>query len=319
MTQTADASTAVSRPEPAGPWRKEGLDVVRAASGGLLFGVPLLYTMEVWWTGSRSQPPAMALVVVLLLIPVFVLNQTGGFRETPDHRVRDAVADTVEAVALGLVVTTVVLVLLREITTQTPLAAALGKVVYESIPFCLGIGVARLFLHGDRDGDDGDDGDDGAGPGDGRNARDDRGTGDEDDDDDDDTGRSRGTLADLGATSLGAVFIALSIAPTDEVPTLASAMTPAWLLVVVGASLLVSYAIVFVAGFTNQDERHAHRGIFQRPLTETIVSYLLALVMSLLLLWCFQRGFEPWTDVVTRVVVLGLPAAVGGAAGRLAI
>lgn len=281
-------------------WRSEALDLVRGASGGLLFGVPLLYTMEVWWTGGHSEPHEMAAVLALVLIPVYVLNRTAGFREIRDRRFADAAADTIEAVALGLVVTTLVLILLREITLDTPLGAGLGKVVYESVPFCLGIGVARHFLHGNRIADD-----DEASGGNGEDAQ--------------DEGRTYGALADLGASTIGAVFFALNIAPTDEILVIARAMTPAWLLVVVGASLVVSYAVVFVAGFSRQDERHASRGLFQRPITETIICYLLALLAALVLLWTFQRGLEPWPDTLGRVVVLGFPAAIGGAAGRLAI
>lgn len=302
------ATRAGTVPNRDGPWRAELVDLVRAASGGLLFGVPLLYTMEVWWTGTHSRPHEMVAVLVLLMLPVFALNKTAGFRSTRDRRASDAAADTIEAVALGLVVTAVVLVMLREITPDTPLTAALGKVVYESLPFCLGIGVARHFLHGDRASDD-DSESDGQGSVDRAN----------DPSEPEDAGPKGGTLADLGASTIGAVFVALSIAPTDEVPMLASAMTPAWLLVIVAASLVASYAIVFVAGFSRQDQRHAHHGIFQRPITETVVCYLLALLTALVLLWAFQRGVEPWTDVLTRVVVLGFPAAVGGAAGRLAI
>jgi len=307
-----------------GPWRSELLDLVRGASGGLLFGVPLLYTMEVWWTGTTSRPPVMLAVLALLTVPVFALNRTGGFRASRDRRLGDAAADTIEAIALGLVVTAGVLVLLREITPETPIAAALGKVVFESLPFCLGIGVARHFLHGDRADDDDEDTGAESSPSTPRSDRapgEDRSeaAGPDDESDDKDDGDSGGTIADLGASTIGAVFVAVSIAPTDEVPMIASAMTPAWLMVMVGASLVVSYAIVFVAGFTRQDRRHSHRGIFQRPITETVVCYLLALLAALVLLWCFQRGLHPWTDVLTRVVVLGVPAAIGGAAGRLAI
>lgn len=286
-----------------GSWRAELVDLIRAASGGLLFGVPLLYTMEVWWTGAQSRPHEMLLVLVFLTLPVFLLNRTGGFRASRDTRLGDAVADTIEAVALGLVVTTVVLVVLREITLETPLAPGLGKVVYESVPFCLGIGVARHFLWGNQT--DSDDSDDDAGAPSVPGA--------------DDTDRVGGTVADLGAATIGAVFVALGIAPTDEITVIASAMTPAWLIVVVAASLVASYAIVFVADFTSQDRRHAHRGIFQRPITETVVCYLLALVSALVLLWLFQRGLDPWNDVLTRVIILGFPAAIGGAAGRLAV
>jgi putative integral membrane protein (TIGR02587 family) len=272
--------------------------LVRAASGGLLFGVPLLYTMEVWWTGSHTNPRQMLIVLALLCVPVLALNKTTGFRISRDVRTRDAVADTVVALAVGVIVTAVVLVLLQEITPDTPLRSALGKVVYEAVPFCLGVGVARHFLHGGRaDPDADDDADPGEQP----------------------PAPLHPTLSDLGATTLGAAFISLSIAPTDEVPLIASAMTPTWLLALVGMTLLTSYAIVFAADFHGQDQRHTQDGPFQRPITETVVSYLVSLVVAGLLLWLFQRGVRPSADLLTRVVVLGFPAAVGGAAGRLAV
>ena len=273
-----------------------------------MFGVPLLYTMEVWWIGSHSRPRDAAVVLVLLMVPVFALNRTAGFRETRDQRVVDAVTDTIEAVAVGLVVTAIVLIVLREIRFDDPLAPSLGKIVYESVPFCLGIGVARHFLHGNRvGGDDDSENEDKAASTRRGNAK------------ADDIEQSHGALADLGVSTVGAVFIALSIAPTDEVPLIASALSPAWLLLIIAASLVASYAIVFVAGFSRQEQRHAHRGAFQRPITETVVCYLLALLTALVLLWSFRRGLEPWPDVLNRVVVLGFPAAIGGAAGRLAI
>lgn len=296
-----------------GTWRGELTDLVRAASGGLLFGVPLLYTMEVWWTGSRSSPAQMVVLLALLFVPAFVLNKTAGFRSARDVGIGDALADSVETVAVGVVLTAVVLVLLRQITLDTPVPAAVGMVLYESIPFCLGAGVARHFLHGSRDGSDDDDADaDGAAP---------EGTAGE-------TGAAQPdgrpdelnrTLADIGATTIGAIFISISIAPTDEVPMIASSMGQGWLLLFIGASLLISYAIVFVAGFAGQERRHAQEGIFQRPLTETMACYLVALVVSAVMLWIFRRGVDPGTDAVTRIVILGLPAAVGGAAGRLAM
>ncbi len=284
-----------------GPWRAELTALVRAASGGLLFGVPLLYTMEVWWTGSHTTPSQMLAVLALLSIPVLALNKTTGFRRSRDVRTRDAVADTVEALAVGIIVTAVVLVLLQEITPDTTLRSGLGKVIYEAVPFCLGVGVARHFLHGGR----ADPADSDGPPTDG--------------DDGDDETALHPTLSDLGATVLGAAFISLSIAPTDEVPMIASAMSPAWLLALVAMTLLTSYAIVFAADFHGQEGRHTQEGAFQRPITETLASYLVSLVVAGLLLWLFQRGVRPSADLLTRTVVLGFPAAVGGAAGRLAV
>jgi putative integral membrane protein (TIGR02587 family) len=290
---------------PLGPWRTEAVELVRGASGGLLFGVPLLYTMEVWWTGSRSTPFHTVGVLALLFVPVYILNRTSGFRTTRDIRAIDAAADTIETVAIGLVVTAGVLVLLRQITIETPRSAALGMILYECIPFTLGVGVAGHILRGSRDGrgadDDGDDGPHG------------------DTSQGDDEGTLHATLADVGATVIGAIFVSLSIAPTDEIPMIAASIEPWWAILLVAASLLTSYAIVFVAGFAGEEERHSQAGALQHPATETMVCYLAALLVAAMMLWLFQREVAPWHDLQTRILVLALPACIGGAAGRLAL
>jgi putative integral membrane protein (TIGR02587 family) len=276
-----------------GPWATELVEVARAASGALLFGIPLLYTMEVWWSGTEARPERLIGVLAVTFLPVLVLNHTGGFRSSQKSRLSETLMDTIEAVALGLVLSCAVLVLLREVTADTPARVALGKVVYEAMPFCIGIGVANHFLRGGRDETDD------------RSRRGDR------------TGLNA-TLIDVGATLIGSLFVALNIAPTDEVPMLASAMPPHWLLLVIAASLLVSYSIVFVAGFAREDQRRTQAGVLQHPVTETVVCYLLALGSAALMLWFFHRLSAPWHFSVSQIVVLGLPAAVGGAAGRLA-
>lgn len=307
MTQPRGRGAAVPPADERGPWATEAIDLVRAASGGLLFGIPLMYTMEIWWIGSHSTPGQAAGVLALTAVPLYLLNKTSGFRSKGTVRVRDAAMDTVEAVALGLVLVTVMLVLLREITAATPLTEVLAKVVYEALPFCLGIGVANHFLRAGRDT-----GDDDAG----QAADDDSST---DDSSPDADTSLHATLADLGATSVGAVFVALNIAPTEEVPMLVTAMTTPWILGLVATSILVSYGIVFVAGFAGQDRRHSQVGVFQRPVTETIASYLVALACAALMLGVFQQLEGPRSLMLEQVVVLGFPAAIGGAAGRLAL
>jgi putative integral membrane protein (TIGR02587 family) len=275
-------------------------DLVRAACGGMLFGVPLIYTMEVWWIGSITSPAAMLVVLAVAFAIVALLNRTGGFRSTSESNLGDALKDAVEALAIGLVSVTVILVVLREISAATPMREGLGKVVYEAAPFVVGVGLAAQFLSKGRDGDGDDDGGGGGGGGD---------------------RTINATLADVGATLLGALFVGFNIAPTDEVPLIGSAMSPAWLIVAIGLSLLLSYAIVFEAGFSKQHRRRSQAGIIQDPVTETAVCYLLSLVASAAMLWFFQRWTfsDPFTVVLHRSVVLALPAAVGGAAGRLAV
>jgi putative integral membrane protein (TIGR02587 family) len=277
--------------------RQELVDIVRAVSGGMLFGIPLLYTMEVWWIGSETQPGRMLGILLLTFVPVLLLIRTSGFRTTRDTRWRDALMDSVETVALGLVSVTVLLVLLREITASTPLEEALGKIVYEATPFSIGIALAQHVLRrGRAQGDDDK----------GRGKRADRDV--------------HGTVADIGATAIGSIFVAFNVAPTDEVPMLAAAMPSAWLVGVMAASLVVSYCIVFVAGFADEEHRRTQPGVLQHPVTETVATYLVSLACSAAMLWFFQRlaAEDPLQLSLAHVVVLGLPAAVGGAAGRLA-
>ena len=277
---------------------------MRGASGGMLIGIPLLYTMEVWWIGSSTAPSRMAAVLLFSFLPVFFLMRISGFRRSKDARAVDAVVDSVDALALGIVCVTAVLILLREVTLTTPPAEVVGKVVYEALPFAIGVALARHFLQRSRDAGD-----------------------DEGEDDDSTTAEAttdrtglHNTVADIGATVIGAVFVAFNIAPTDEIPMLAAATSPTWMLAMVAASLFVSYCIVFEAGFSSQAKRRQQRGVLQHPLTETVVCYLVSLLAAAFMLWLFQNLdlASPWTMSLQHIVLLGLPACVGGAAGRLA-
>ena len=287
----------------AGMWGRELEDLVRAASGGMLVGIPLLYTMEVWWIGSSTGPARMLAVLLFSFVPVLLLTRTSGFRSSKDVRLADAALDSVDAVALGVVCVAVILVLLREITATTPLAEGLGKVVYEALPFSIGVALARHFLRRSRDSDD-----DGGAEGDGGGSP------------MPETGLNA-TLADMGATVIGAVFVAFNIAPTDEVPMLAAASSPPWLLAILVASVLISYCIVFEAGFSSQSKRRQQQGVLQHPATETVACYLVSLLSAAGMLWLFQNldPGSPWHVSLSHVVVLGLPACIGGSAGRLAV
>ena len=270
---------------------------MRAAAGGLLFGIPLLFTLEVWEVGAAATPPQMAVALAVSFLPVALLVQTAGFRRARELRLSGILREAVAAVAVGVVCSAAVLVLLRQITLGTPLADAVGKIVYEAGPFAIGAAVACHILS--QSPDESDDGPVSA------------------------SARSGlpGTLADLGSTSVGAVFVALNIAPTEEVSLLAAASSPPLLLAIAVATLVISYGIVFQAGFRNQAARREQRGVLQHPITETVVAYLVSLVAAGLMLRFFGvlDGNSPWPLVLDHVIILGFPAAIGGAAGRLAI
>jgi putative integral membrane protein (TIGR02587 family) len=283
-------------------WKTEVKDLIRGISGGFLFGIPLMYTMEVWWIGSYTEPLLMLGVIAVTFLVIILLNQTDGFRKNSSNSFMQIVMDSVEALAIGLISAAFMLFLLQEVTGETPLDESLGKIIFEAVPFSLGVALARTLISG----------------------------GNEEESDEEQpqlSGRERkkqryqATLADIGATAIGALFIAFNIAPTDEIPTLAAVATAPWLLAIIAASLIISYGIVFVADFTTQQKRLQQEGLFQNPLVETVVSYLISLALAAFMLWFFHRlsVVDPWQSWLRYTILLGLPATIGGAAGRIAV
>lgn len=291
--------------QPSHSWSNQLNDMIRGASGGFLFGIPLLYTMEVWWIGSQTSPPLMLVILAITFVVVLLLNHTEGFRKIQSKQFFDTVMDSFEALAIGIVSATCILFVLGEITQETPLNEALGKLILESVPFSLGAALAGAFLSGDRWSSSNNQDSDQQGN---RNNQGNK-------------SNFNATLADIGGTLMGAMIIAFNIAPTDEIPMLNAAIAPPRLLAIIAVSLVISYGIVFQAGFTTQKQRRQQKGIFQRPISETVMSYLVSLVASAFMLFFFHRLSldDPWTLWLSQTLILGLPATIGGAAGRLAI
>ncbi|MBD2328014.1 TIGR02587 family membrane protein [Alkalinema sp. FACHB-956] len=287
--------------------KRECQDLVRGACGGFLFGIPLLYTMEVWWIGSSVTPPIMLASLFITSIVVFGLNYTAGFRQSSSVHWGTLIMDTVEAQAIGIVCSFLLLLLLREVTLETQLHEIFGKVIFESVPFSIGVSLANQFLT-NKDSDENESRSTSQSQGD-RSSRAHVST------------LWQETFNDILATMMGALIVAFSIAPTDEVKTLAANTSGPWLILTIMASLLISYGIVFEANFSDQQKRRKQRGLFQTPLSETVMSYLVSLGVACAMLWFFQllQWGDPPTLWVSYTIVLGLPATIGGAAGRLAL
>jgi putative integral membrane protein (TIGR02587 family) len=287
-------------------WLTEFQAILQGAVGGFLFGIPLLYTVEVWAIGEATGPRWLLAVLGATLVGVLLLTQVEGFRQTLSLHPIEALLESVEATAIAVVCAALALVLLRRITLATPLAEVLGKIVFETVPFALGVALARSTLQGRLRRDRGSDRRTTA-PISRRLAALTRLT-------------LRDALVDFDAALIGTVLIAFSIAPTEEVPLIASSLPTPWLLLIMAASLGLSYAIVFASGFADRAERR-QRGLLFSPLTETLVAYLLALLTSLVMLVLFQQlnPSDPWSEWLHDMLVLGLPASIGGAAGRILI
>jgi putative integral membrane protein (TIGR02587 family) len=286
------------------PWRTELDDLMRGVAGAFLFGAPFLYTMEVWWKGNFTSPPRMLLVLGIAYAALVLLDWQGGFRTQQSRTWLRVFTDSLEALAIGLLTATLSLILIGVLRFDTGLEAAMGRIITEALPFSIGVGIANHVLQ-NRDENNPDT--DAGGKDPSKHQWHDHAW--------------HGTLADAGATILGAVIIGASIAPTDEIPMIASTLSSPWLLALIASSLLISYIIVFEASFGAQTLRWSQPGLFQSPISETLASYLIALLTSFLMLWLFQllRAEDPLSQWVSYTIILGLPATIGGAAGRLAL
>ncbi|MGC1309443.1 MAG: TIGR02587 family membrane protein [Phormidesmis sp.] len=285
-------------------WKAELRAILRGAAGSFLFGIPLLYTVEVWAIGSSTGALRLLGVQAVTFVVVVLLTQIEGFRRSLTIDPVETVLESIEALGIGIICAAIALILLRRITLETPLSEALGKLIFEGVPFSLGVTLARSTLDRRRSGQR----------------------------------RTlletesirlpaaaggfrailRNTLVDIDVTLIGAIVIAFSIAPTEEIAIIASALPPLWLLLVMAASLLVSYVIVFASGFADRSKR-VQQGLLLSPLTETLVAYIVVLIASSLMLVFFQQlsSNDPWQEWLSNIIVLGLPASVGGAAGRI--
>jgi putative integral membrane protein (TIGR02587 family) len=252
-----------------GPWAQELNDLVRAFSGAYIFGVPLLFTMEMWWIGEY------------------------GDRWKRETTFRNTINQAVEATAVGIVAATVMLLVLNRIRPGDPLHSVLGMIVIQAVPLSIGASVANEVF--------------------GRWGEKRR------------EGNAEGVqlkqwqelFSDVGATAIGGIFVGFSVAPTEEIPMLAAGLDYFHLALLVGFSLLLSYGIVFESGFDGGQPE----GLFQRPITETTLAYVVSLLVAAVSLYLFgqiETG-QPLQSVIEQTLVLGLPMTIGGAAGRLVL
>ena len=227
---------------------------MRAVSGGLLFGIPLLYTMEVWWVGTYTEPSRVLGVLLLTFVPVWFLNRTSGFRSSKDVRLLDSLMDSIETVALGVGHRRGAAGAAARRSRSTrrstkPSARSRSRRCLSAsasrwrstscaaaAPKATTVPRRRMTTTRARDG--------------GRHRR--------------NRHRRRLHRVQHRADRRGA----------DDRQRARAVLAPPVMLV----SLAVSFCIVFVAGFSNEEQRRTQAGIFQHPISETVACYLVALV-----------------------------------------
>lgn len=264
-------------------WTESVRDYIRAAGGGIVIGLPLLFTMEVWWHGFILPWWKLLLLLGVAYTIVIGFNAIAGFRR--ERTLGELLVDSTCAFGLGIVIALVALLVLGQIDASTSLRDAAGKVGLEAIPISFGASLAASELGGEQAG--------------GRIG----------------TGPFERVLVAAG----GALLFALNLAPTEEPVILGISASPWLLLVVVTVTLLLTLALVFYADFGGR-RRVKGDGPLEHPWSETIAAYAVSLAVALLLLWAFGRTDRSSAQTVAGMtVMLAVMASVGAAIARLLV
>ena len=265
--------------------RQFALGLGRAFGGAVLFGLPLLMTMEMWELGFAMPPGRLALLLAASIPLLVGLSAVSGFERTLDLR-RDAL-DAFVAFAVGTVSAAAVLALLGVIGPSQSAAENVGKVALQALPASMGALLAQSQFGGV----------------------------------DEEVERRRaeeGHAGELFLMAVGALFLSFNIAPTEEVVLLAARMTHRHSLALIVVSLVLMHAFVYAVEFRGQARVPRGTPLWSVFLRYTVPGYALVLLMSAYVLWTFGR-FDgvALPERVALVLVLGFPGAVGAAAARL--
>ena len=263
-------------------------EYARGMAGGLMFSLPLLYTMEVWWAGFVADPMRLIAYIAATFVLLLGYNHYAGLHS--DACWSEVVIDSVEEMGLGLVVAAIVLFLLGQLETDMHAYEIVGKVTVEAMTVAIGISVGTSQLGGDNQRQKG---------------------GAEASAKEEVTFRGQIVIA-----ACGAMLFAANIAPTEEIVMIASEARIPNVLGLAALSILVTASILYYIEFTGAGRFVQADGVVS-VLVGTVVTYAVALVVSSAVLWFFGRFDEALITCVAQTVVLGLAASLGASAGRL--
>lgn len=258
----------------------------RGIAGGIMFSLPLLYTMEVWDAGLLLTPLRLLLFTCFIFMLLLLYNRFAGLRE--DAGWTEVFIDSVEEFGIGLVISSIILWLTGRITGDMSHREVLGKITVEAMTVAIGVsvGTAQLGVPSEDEG----------------TARENR--------------DNNLFSSQLAIALCGAFLFAANIAPTDEIMIIATEATPVKLILIVLASLLLSTLILRFSGFLNA--RLSSDDGMVKTIRAVVITYAIAVVASGVSLWFFGKlDGDPPGLVISKLVTLGFASTLGASAGRL--
>ncbi|MDZ4761449.1 MAG: TIGR02587 family membrane protein [Alphaproteobacteria bacterium] len=256
--------------------------LMRALLGAMIFALPMLMTMEMWQLGATMSPFRLAVLLVLTFPALVGLSFYAGFEAT--FSVTDNVLDAFAAIAVAAAASCAVLWLFGEIGPATPFQETVGKLAVMSFAASIGALLADKQFNDQPD----------------------------EPDDRRDEGYQRGLVSRLFVMGVGAIFLALNVAPTDEIAAIASNISPWQAAILCVASFAALHVILRVA------DPEAKRMFGGDLVRRSLAGYGVCLALCGFILWCFGR-FDgmAFDECVECIIVLAFPASLGAGAAHL--
>jgi putative integral membrane protein (TIGR02587 family) len=262
-----------------------GLGLARAFGGAIVFSLPMLMTMEMWWLGFYMSSWRLALLLAVNIPLLIGLSHYIGFEDTFEFK--DDALDAFVAYAVGFIAAVPILFLFAVIEPGMSWNEIIGKISLQAVPGSIGAMLAQSELGGKPK-------------------------------DKEDRKRRAGYWGELFIMMVGALFLAFNLAPTEEMVLIAYMMTDWHILGLILLTLIAMHAFVYALEFKGQASIPEGTPFWSVFLRFTVVGYTIALLISLFILWIFGRlDGQSLHQIVTAVIVLGFPAAIGAAAARL--
>ena len=259
----------------------------RAVGGALIFSLPMLMTMEMWWLGFYADRARLALLLIVNLPLLVLLSRHAGFERTV--RLRDDVKDALIAYGVAIVVSVIVLGVFNLVGPGMNADEIVGKIAIQTVPASIGALLGRSQLGGACAGSD-------------------------------EATPDANYVSEIFLMAVGALFLGLNVAPTEEMILISYMMSEWHAVALVALSLALMHGFIYAMEFRGEAALPRGTPWWSAFLRFTVVGYATALLISVYVLWTFGRtdGVD-LGHIVMAVVVLGFPASIGAAAARLII
>ncbi|WP_343315580.1 TIGR02587 family membrane protein [Brucella sp. BE17] len=263
--------------------------LARGLVGALLFALPMLMTIEMWNLGLYADPNRLLLLCAINLPLLLGLAWRIGFEKTAS--LKQAIRDAVIAYGLGITVSAGVLWLLAILDARLMPSHNIAMVAFQSVPASIGalLGRSQLGMHSE-----------------------------EKDEERDDHDSETGYFNELFMMLVGALFLSLNVAPTEETILIAFKITPFHTLLIAALSIVMMHGFVYSVHFKGGHQLIEGAPRWHAFIRFTMPGYVIAIASSAYVLWTFERLDDTsLSQMVTAIVVLSLPGALGAASARL--